>query len=92
MSIIYYMDMPGYITAYKNENGNICLYMYPGLLDNKFIYQYIDEEKLPSFKKIINNDGSILYIFDHKNIKHISACLISNFKSKINDKNVSITL
>lgn len=86
------MDIPGYITAYKNEDDNVCLYMFPGLLDNKFIYQYIDEEKLPSFKKFINNDGSVLYIFNHKTIKHISACLISNFESKINDKIVSITL
>ena len=53
--------MPGYITAYKNENGNICLYMYPGLLDNKVIYQYLDEEQLPSFKKIVNKKCAVMY-------------------------------
>ena len=86
------MDIPGYITAYKDNEGNVCLYMFPGLLNNKFIYQYIDEEKLPSFRKIINKDASVQYIFDHKTIRHINACLISNFEQKIPNKSVSITL
>ena len=87
------MDFPGYITVYKNKDGNICLYMFPGLLNEKFIYQYIDESKLSSFKKETHNDGSIIYILGkHKNIKHIDACLISNFQEKISDKLVSITL
>ena len=84
--------MPGYITAYKDNEGNVCLYMFPGLLDNKFIYQYINEEKLSNFSKTINEDSSVLYTFNHKSIKHINACLISNFKDKIPDKTIYITL
>ena len=86
------MDIPGYITAYRNNDGNVCLYMFPGLLDNKFIYQYINEETLSSFKKIVNEDASIVYIFEHKTIKHIEVYLISNFKDKIPDKSIYITL
>ena len=86
------MDMPGYITAYKDNEGNVCLYMFPGLLDNQCIYQYINEETLSNFSKTIYEDSSVLYTFKHKPIKHINACLISNFKDKIPDKTIYITL
>ncbi len=86
------MNLPGYITAYKDNDGYVYLYMFPGIYFDKHIYQYIDETKLSKFNKEILDDSSVKYKFINKNIHKITALLISNFPEKIKNKSVIIKL
>lgn len=70
---------PGFVTIYKDNNGFINLYFYPGLNDdNEFIYKPLELINYNDYNKIVNNDNSIIYKFNSNKIKSINCKLISN--------------
>ena len=80
---------PPFVSLFIDDTGKTCIYYYRGLtMNNKFIYQLFNEEDLPDHKKIINNDGSVIYEFNNK-ITHINCNLVSD---KFPNKKISISL
>ena len=62
------MIFPGYITLFKDSEGFIHLYFFPGIDDNEtFYYKDLDLSKCNvKYSETINDDSSKEYIFDNK--------------------------
>ena len=74
------MIFPGYITLFKDSEGFIHLYFFPGIDDNEtFYYKDLDLSKCNvKYSETINDDSSKEYIFENKNIIKIVCKLIDN--------------
>lgn len=85
---------PGFVLGYKDENGFVHLYFHKGIDDNgKDIYKDIDFSKIPfSYSSIMNEDGSIDYMFENKKIRQISCKLIPYNQSLFNIKIKNLNL
>lgn len=82
---------PGYVTMFKDNNGFIHLYFYPGLDENEnFYYKDLDLSNCQLiYNEIANNDGSKEYVFENKNIIRIVCKLIDN-KGELHIKELKI--
>ncbi len=70
---------PGFVSIYKDEDGYINLYFYPGLTEeNKDIYWPLELTNEYEYVKNIREDKSVIYQFINKRIKKIKCKLISH--------------
>ena len=70
---------PGFVSIYKDDNGYINLYFYPGLsVDVKDIYWPLELTNEYEYIKNIREDKSVIYQFINKKIKKIKCKLISH--------------
>lgn len=71
--------LPGFITLYRDLNGNVHLYFYQGYADNgKFYYNDLDLKKC-TYKYHIQEyeDHAKEYIFESKLIKGMTCKLVN---------------
>ena len=81
---------PVFVSLYSDTNYTY-MYYFRGLTESdKWIYQDFDENNIPTHEKKLNEDGSIIYIFN-KTIQSIQCNLISNFKN-IPNKSIFIKI
>lgn len=85
------MNFPGFISAYRNENGFIELYIFKGIYNDIDMYENMDDNKMPQHNKTINDDGSVIYELLNKKIKRIRCVLKSSIK-EIKNKEININI
>lgn len=75
---------PGFTSLYKDVNGFVHLYYFPGISDtNKPIYMPLDLSSISyDYKFTKKSDGAIEYIFDDKSIKKITTSLVDKSTGK----------
>lgn len=71
---------PGYVSFFKDIDGFIHLYFFPGIDDkNDLFFRDLDLSNVKmNYKEIKNIDESKEYIFENKNIKKITCKLLDN--------------
>ena len=70
---------PGFVSLYKNNEGKICLYYFPGLTnDMKPIYMALDMSNIEmGYTFVKNPDNSVIYTFADDNITTVTARMIN---------------
>lgn len=68
---------PGFVSLYKNNEGKICLYYFPGLTDDlKPIYMPLDMSTIKQdFTFVKNSDNSVIYTFTDNTITTVTASM-----------------
>lgn len=77
------LKIPGFVTIYRDENGYVHLYFFPGIVDNHTEYNNIDITDIKikySYTKYI--DGAIDYKFENKLVTKIFCKLIKTGTNK----------
>lgn len=82
---------PGYVTMFRDDEGLIHLYFYPGLDEsNNLYYRDLDLSNCQvKYNEIINEDASKEYVFENKNIIKIVCRLIDN-KGDLHTKELTL--
>lgn len=75
------MLFPGFVTIFKDERGYIHLYFYPGIDNyNQLYYNALDlSDCKVNYTEQHNDDNSVEFVFNVKNIVKITCRLISKY-------------
>ena len=69
--------IPGFVTAYKDNNNYIHLYFYPGYENGNNIYELFDLNKIQvDYDKLEHPDGSIELLFKTDKLLQFNCTLI----------------
>jgi len=82
---------PGYVTMFRDDEGLIHLYFYPGIDEsNNLYYRDLDLSNCQvKYTETINEDASKEYVFENKNIIKIVCRLIDN-QGKLHTKELTL--
>lgn len=83
---------PGFTSLYKDSQGFVHLYFFPGISDNnKPIYMPLDLTQIKyEYKFTKHSDGAIDYAFEDKNITKITSSLVDKKTGKAVVNTVSL--
>lgn len=85
------MIFPGYVTMFKDSDGFIHLYFFPGIDDNESLY-YRDLDLSNChmvYKEIDYKDSAKEFIFENKKIVKILCKLVDN-NSNLHNKELTL--